>query len=520
MTTPIFRLARCAALLFALAMPARADVVHLRDGRSLEGTVTKETADKVVLETRFGPMEFARKDVLSIDKGKTKSQEFDERWKKAKSAEDFYELGKWADENKLKGDARKCMKRAVKLDAGHPGARTWLGFVLHKKVWMTPEERDQAMAREEAAQMLKKGLVRHGERWVTVAEKENLDKGNVFVDGRWLSPDEAKRAQGLELYGGEWMPAVEVVARKSADVVAEKGDVSFTVVVGENALLAGPFDASFLQTISTGIDEGRKWFDGLFASEPGHALLGGRYAEFYLWSRDSNPYKQTTEYFASLTTTVPDTWSAAVKRTHGFLYWDPYCVSSARVWGRPEDNLIGHCYHHWGHLMVNRLSYDGRLLPPWYDEGFASLVEFRTHAKNDVFCLSSSSGSQGTGTAKKEYAFESKDFRRGGWRKKLREALEARKVQSFDKLAQKEFGQITLLDTATGMAILEWLALEEGATARFHAVLRQRAPQAPIRVIPRGKDRQTVYDEAFQAALKLSWRDADQAWRQWFLSTK
>jgi hypothetical protein len=70
------------------------------------------------------------------------------------------------------------------------------------------------------------------------------------------------------------------------------------------------------------------------------------------------------------------------------------------------------------------------------------------------------------------------------------------------------------------MAILEWLALEEGATARFHAVLRKHAPQAPRRVIPRGRDRQAVYDEAFQAAVKLSWRAADQAWRQWFLNAK
>jgi hypothetical protein len=520
MTTPLLRLARCAALLLLLAASASADVVHLKDGRSLEGTVTEETAEKVVLETRFGPLEFARKDVLSIDKGKTKGQEFDERWKQAKSAEDFYELGKWADESKLKGDARKSMKRAIKLDAGHPGARKWLGFVLHKKVWMTPEERDIAVAREEAAEMLKKGLVQHEGKWVTALEKENYDRGNVFVDGRWLSPDEAKRARGLELFGGEWMPKMEAVARKSADIVAQKGDVSFTVVVGENALLAGPFDASFLQGISTGIDSARTWFNELYEIEAGLPLLGGRFAEFYLFNRDSTPYKQTTEHFASQTTTLPETWAAAVKKTHGFLYWDPYCVSSARVWGRPEENLIGHCYHHWGHLMVNRLNYDGRLLPPWYDEGFAALVEFLAHGKNDVFCLARSSGSQGTGTAKNEYAFESKDFRRGGWRKKLREGLEAKEVQNFDKLAQKEFGMISLLDTAQAMAILEWLALEEGATARFHAVLRKHAPQAPRRVIPRGRDRQAVYDEAFQAAVKLSWRAADQAWRQWFLNAK
>ena len=46
------------ALAAALASSALADVVVLDDGRRIEGTVTSETKTKVIVETRFGKMEF------------------------------------------------------------------------------------------------------------------------------------------------------------------------------------------------------------------------------------------------------------------------------------------------------------------------------------------------------------------------------------------------------------------------------------------------------------------------------
>ncbi len=48
--------------------------------------------------------------------------------------------------------------------------------------------------------------------------------------------------------------------------------------------------------------------------------------------------------------------------------------------------------------------------------------------------------------------------------------------------------------------------------------LRKAAPPAPNRVLPNAFMREECYEKAFQAAVKLSWKDADQAWRSWFRS--
>ena len=81
-------------------------------------------------------------------------------------------------------------------------------------------------------------------------------------------------------------------------------------------------------------------------------------------------------------------------------------------------------------------------------------------------------------------------------------------------------GQLTLVDIAMAMGILNWLEeAGEGTLERFHGALRKSAPDAPLRVSTKGADRQARYDEAFLAAVDLDWRAADKEWRAWFLKT-
>ncbi len=510
------------ALVLAGSM-SLADVLLLKDGRRFEGTVKRQSAQEIVFETRFGELTFPMSLVSKLEKGRTPSQEFDERWKTCETADEFHALGLWAAEQKLRTPARKAMKRARQLDADHRGASTWLGLVEYGGRWMEPEERDALLLLAEEAEMLRRGLVRHAGEWVTLHEKSKLDAGFVYFEGRWLNPVELKRAQGLELFEGEWLPTGIGSAMVHVQAVLSRSGVPGQVVHGANAAVGGPFPSSFLRAIATGLDRGRAWFDEHFESAPGVALLGGQLAEFYVWDRDSKPYLETVDELVALTDTVPDGWGEAAKHTHGFWFCHPLCISSARVRGRPQDDLSGHSFHHWGHLLVNRQGYDGRLLPPWFDEGFASLAEFRIHQRNAVFCIANPATFTSVGatsSARVEHVFDTKKFRRGTWRETLALALgsSGSGVPGFDKLAQRRFGQLTLIDIAMG--ILNWLEERgEGALERFHGVLRRSAPDAPLRVATRGADRQARYDEAFGAAVDLGWRAADEEWRAWFLKT-
>jgi hypothetical protein len=102
----------------------------------------------------------------------------------------------------------------------------------------------------------------------------------------------------------------------------------------------------------------------------------------------------------------------------------------------------------------------------------------------------------------------------------LKAAFDQKAVPKFDNLSQLEFANLELVDIATGMAIVEWLEKQkDGQGLRaFHDELRHGSPKSPDRVISDANQRHAVYDRAFQAAAGMNWRDADQAWRRWFLA--
>jgi hypothetical protein len=364
-------------------------------------------------------------------------------------------------------------------------------------------------------------LVRYQDRWVTPDEKSKLEQGLVLFEGKWMTVPEAKRKQGLEEFEGAWMPKAEALARGDVAAVAKIVGHPLKIAVNAEAAIAGDYDVPVLEKCGQGVIAGRAWFDHAYKVEPGLALLGNRLAEFYLWNRDNAPYVNTVDHFASLTPTVGASWAEAVKQTHGFFWVDPYAVSSARVWNRPDEDLLGHCIHHWGHMMVERLGYDGRLLPPWYDEGVASVTEFRVYAHNAVFCRAQHSPTTPGGTSAPKVEtmspFEASTFRNGQWLPTLKQALGKNQIPSFDKLSEREFSELDLVDIASSMGIVSWLESRgPDALSKFQAELRRTQPKAPDRILQPRLDRLKVYDQAFKLATGLSgWKESDAAWRAW-----
>lgn len=513
------RPALTALLVLLAAAPAPAEVVVLKDGRRIPGDVVERSAERVVVETRLGRMTFARSDVVEILDEKTPREEYAEREAAARTAAEFFELGNWARGQRLTTQAKQAWRRAIELEPDHEGARTALGHVRYRGEWMSAERRDELAAADHEEEQRARGLVRHGDRWVTPEERARLEQGLELVDGVWLDPDEARRARGLERYGESWIPRPEWRALTSIDEVEELvAEPLDRVLVGDVAL-AGTWPEPFLREVGEQLASARAWFDAAWEAPPGLALLGDRPAEFYLFGVDPEPYLRSAPLLGRRTPTTPGGWEEAVAQLHGFYWWDPYATSSARLWHREELHLTGHCLHHWGHLLLNRLGFDGSFLPPWYDEGVAALCEFRAAKHNTIFCRARSGAGEGTGAeSTTQLAFDPRLVRAGRWREAVRKALGAGQVAPFDRMAGRDLGDLELLDVAVSMAILEWLEqLGDGALARFHRVLRERAPRPPARVIEVARDRQAAYDAAFEAACGAGWREADARWRAWFL---
>jgi hypothetical protein len=516
------RLHRFIALLLGLALfvqAVSADVLVMKDGRRIEGVVREETAKVVKIQTPLGLLEFKRSEVEKIERRKTKRQEFEERFEVGETASDFYELGVWADAKRLRRHAKKAMDRVIELEPDHVEARAYLGFVRYNDEWMTPEERELRMAADEDAKMLARGLVKYQENWVTPEEKVKLEAGLVIHDGRWIPFADAQRARGFELFEERWIRRSEAVARSAVASVEAVAEVSLNSHICADAMLAGNVDVAELQRVAAGVAKGRAWFDTVFKTPAGLELFGDHLPELYLFGTDDAPYKASTEHFATRSETLPEGWSAAVKRTHGFVWWDPWPVSSARRWKRGDTDLHGHCYHHWGHMLLNSVGYDGRLLPPWYDEAFASVMENRLHELNAVFCRAQAVTGGGTvAGGKTAWSFDPMLLRSGKWRKVLGKALDEGAVRDFDKLARKEFHDLDLIDVVVGMGVVEWMVAKGDVTA-FHKVLRELSPAAPQRVLESVGERKKMYDRAFLAGTKMDMLAADKAWRAWFLST-
>jgi hypothetical protein len=141
----------------ALAVPARADVVYLTNGRSVEGKVT-EAAGRVTVAMTQGSVSFPRDQVKRIEKSESVVEVF-ERKRAALADGDAAAraaLGTWARGEGMEAKAKELFREAMAIDPDQAKARQGLGFVLFNGKWMTPDEKMRAM-----------GMVQFEGQWVT-----------------------------------------------------------------------------------------------------------------------------------------------------------------------------------------------------------------------------------------------------------------------------------------------------------------------------------------------------------------
>jgi len=145
--------------------PARADVLHLKNGNRVEGDVSPGSRPgyiKVVLDKGL-EIEFREKDIIRIEKKKSPAMEFEERLAAVPpdDVDSLLELAQWARERKLRSREEVIYRRILEIDPNDPIARRELGFVVFKNRWVKEEELRKTH-----------GLIQFRGDWVTPAEKE------------------------------------------------------------------------------------------------------------------------------------------------------------------------------------------------------------------------------------------------------------------------------------------------------------------------------------------------------------
>ncbi len=150
-----------AVILAALAAaPALADVVYLKNGGRVEGTVT-DLGDTLKVEHRFGTVTLKKSEVAGIERKATVEQVYAERRAKTDLTDPaaLVALGLWCRENGWETQAVKEFNAALAIDPDHRGARHALGHVFYEGAW-----------RSEREIMEMKGFVLFEGQWVTREE--------------------------------------------------------------------------------------------------------------------------------------------------------------------------------------------------------------------------------------------------------------------------------------------------------------------------------------------------------------
>lgn len=171
-----------AAAVFSTAA-ACADVIRLKSGGEVRGTVDRETAvassPHVRIETLAGSLVgVAREDVEFISYRSPAVEEYETRKRRIPdTVEARWALAEWSREQGLREQRDEQLAHIIQLDPDHEQAHRGLGHTLRNGEWMSREE-----------DMLARGYIKHKGDWITPQELELIEQ------------TEADRQKELEWY--------------------------------------------------------------------------------------------------------------------------------------------------------------------------------------------------------------------------------------------------------------------------------------------------------------------------------
>lgn len=196
-----------AALVAAGATFARADEIVLANGHTIKGAraVDSKNPNKVVFDVGAGRIELDKKDVTAINPGRTALHDYDDKARAIKGSTkvgDYWDLVQWCKQNKVTRYVGPLCEDILKIDPNHEAAHKELGHEKLDGKWYTYE---QAME--------KKGFKLVGDRWMTKAEIELMEKRRLEAKERELAQkaaiekkkaeDRERRIREIEAYN-EW----------------------------------------------------------------------------------------------------------------------------------------------------------------------------------------------------------------------------------------------------------------------------------------------------------------------------
>jgi hypothetical protein len=126
-----------AVIVVGTILPAHGDILHLKSGGSVEGTIVERDDQRYKVRTLVGTVTVPADAVVRIEEKPSVLDEYVQRREHAADTPAAqFELAQWCEEQDLKSAWRVHVKRAIELDADYEPARKALGFVRVGGMWV------------------------------------------------------------------------------------------------------------------------------------------------------------------------------------------------------------------------------------------------------------------------------------------------------------------------------------------------------------------------------------------------
>jgi hypothetical protein len=486
-----------AAAVALLGGPARADVVTLKGGKTLEGKVVEQDADHVVVETTFdGRREVPRAEVVKVDTTVPPLREqLAFRLAGAADVAALTDLAAWAKGKGFQKEVDDVWRKVVALDPRNAKAHKALGHVRVGDAWLTPEEKAEAdRAAEEAAQRAK-GLVPYEGRWVTPTEKEALEKGLVRDGDEWVTEAEFHRRRGERAVDGRWVRVGEAEGRARGQALSKAIGEEVQALWGPHVDLFHDLSAQEGAACLDAAEKAAGAFLRLMRPVPADRLDDLRIEVFC--ANKAPTYARYVERFAEeaqVARIAPqfESWASQASKARSFWWPHPVAACGQYLFPNTLAVLQSAVAHNVTQILLVRYRFNVRFSSQWLTEGLAYHVEMATLGRSLTFTI----GRAGIGGGGDPAAWQDS----AKWRDLLKAQALAGGDTPFPRLARARADGFSLPDLVKAWSVVDLLVAID--PAKFKAFVDATKEK--------GRDE----EDALRAAYGLDFRQLEARWRQ------
>jgi hypothetical protein len=483
------------ALVAGAARPALAHVVTTKDGKTYEGKVVEETAERVVIETTFdGRKELPRAEVATVDtKVPPLREQLSFRLDEAKAdPKALLEVADWAKRSKFgKPDLDAIFERVVAADPQNVRARKALGHVKVGAIWMTPAEKAAADAAAEEAAQRAKGLVPYEGRWVTPQEKDALEKGLVRDGAEWVTEDEYHRRRGEEKVDGRWIRVGEKEAKERAAAWSKATSVTITSLWAPHVDLFHELEPAAAAKVLDAAEKTVVAFHRLVRPEPGDRVSGLRLPVVCFVKAPA--YARFAQVFSdeNRITFIPgqENFPDQAKRQPGFWNVQPP-LSGHYLFPNTVERLASGVSHNVTPILLT-LWKRPQFASTWLREGLAYVLEMEAIGRSETYTVGRGGGVGGGDPA--SWVDSAK------WKEALVAAVRAGQDAPVPRLAKMGIDQMSYPELVKSWSVVDYLVQVD--REKFRAFLAGT------------KQRDREEEEAFREAYGYDYRALETRWR-------